>query len=242
MKIVASIECRMTSSRLPGKVLMNALDDYSMLEVMVHRVKKSKLVDEIILATTINEADNAIEELAKKLNIKYYRGSENDVLGRVVKAHQSVNSDLIVELTGDCPLIDPVLIDQCIQVYLDNKYDYVSNNYSRTFPDGSDVQVFPLNILEEADKNTKDPLDREHVSKYLYEGNRYNIYTVEAKDDYYWPSLAVTLDEKDDYELLRNIFHHFGHINFSTREYIEYLKNNMYLLKLNEHIKRKGLT
>ncbi|WP_321777727.1 glycosyltransferase family protein [Sulfurimonas sp.] len=241
MKIIASIECRMTSSRLPGKVLMNALDNMSMLEVMVKRVKHSKLIDGIILATTINKDDDVIVELAKKLNVDYFRGSEDDVLSRVVQSHESVKSDVIVELTGDCPLIDPALIDQCVKVYLDNNYDYVSNNYKRTFPDGSDVQVFSLDVLQEANLNTKNPLDREHVSKYIYENARYSIYTIEAIDSYYWPTLAVTLDEKEDYELLKDIFNYFDNIDFTTLDYIEYLKNNMDLLEINAHIKRKGL-
>lgn len=231
----------MTSTRLPGKVLMNALDDMSMLEVMIRRVKKSKLIDGIILATTINKDDDSIVELAKKLKVDYFRGSENDVLGRVVQAHKSINSDIIVELTGDCPLIDPILIDQCIETYLDGQYDYVSNNNKRTFPDGSDVQVFSLKVLEEANNNTLDPLDREHVSKYLYENEKYSIYTIEAQGEYYWPTLGVTLDEQEDYELLRRIFKHFNNIYFSTLDYINYLKENVNLLELNAHVKRKGL-
>ncbi|WP_372998842.1 cytidylyltransferase domain-containing protein [Sulfurimonas sp.] len=241
MKIIASIECRMTSTRLPGKVLMNALDNMSMLEVMIKRVKNSKLIDGIVLATTTNKDDDSIVELAKRLDVDFFRGSENDVLSRVVEAHKSVGTDIIVELTGDCPLIDPLLIDQCVEVFLDNKYDYVSNNYKRTFPDGSDVQVFSLKVLEEADNATLDPLDREHVSKYLYENKKYSIYTVEAKDEYYWPTLAVTLDEKEDYELIKDIFNYFDNIDFSTLDYIEYLKNNMYLVEINAHVSRKGL-
>lgn len=241
MKIIASIECRMTSSRLPGKVLMSALDDMSMLEVMIKRVQKSKLIHGIILATTINKDDDSIVELAKKLKVDYFRGSENDVLGRVVQAHKSINSDIIVELTGDCPLIDPILIDQCIETYLDGQYDYVSNNNKRTFPDGSDVQVFSLKVLEEANNNTLDPLDREHVSKYLYENEKYSIFTIEAQGEYYWPTLGVTLDEQEDYELLKRIFKHFDNIYFSTLDYINYLKENINLLELNAHVKRKGL-
>ena len=101
MKIIASIECRMTSTRLPGKVLMPALNDMSILEVMIKRVQKSKLIDEIILATTTNKDDDDIIKLAKKLKVNYFRGSEDDVLGRVVEAHKSINSDIIIELTGD---------------------------------------------------------------------------------------------------------------------------------------------
>lgn len=241
MKIIASIECRMTSSRLPGKVLMDAFDGMSMLEVMIRRVQKSKLIDGIVLATTVNVADDPIVDLAKKLNIDYYRGSEEDVLGRVVKAHESVSSDIVVELTGDCPVIDPILIDECIEKYLKEDYDYVSNCYKRTYPDGSDVQVFSLDILKEADSITQNPLDREHVSSYLYMSGKYTIYSIEANEEYYYPELAVTLDTKEDYTLLYNLFQYFNNIDFSTLEYIQYFKKNTDLLKINSHIKRKGL-
>lgn len=241
IKIFASIECRMTSTRLPGKVLLEAIDGMSMLEVMIRRVKKSKLINGIILATTTNHDDDPIVDLARKLNVLVYRGSELDVLSRVVEAHEDCKSDIVVELTGDCPLADHMLIDQCIQTYLDNSYDYVSNNYKRTFPDGTDVQVFSLKVLQEANKNTIDPLDREHVSKYIYESGNYSLFTIEAEDEYLWPNLAVTLDTAEDYELIKTIFCHFGCIEFSTLDYIKFLKNNMNLLDINKYITRKGL-
>ena len=242
MKIVASIECRMTSTRLPGKVLMNALDDMSMLEVMIKRVQKSKYIDSVILATTINEEDEVIVDLAKKLNIDYYRGSEHNVLDRVVKTHESVNSDIIVELTGDCPVIDPLHVDDCIKIYLENNFDYVSNSLIRSFPDGCDVQVFSLDILSKTNEDTSDVLDQEHVSKYIYECGKYTTFTIEAQGEYYWPELGVTLDTKEDYDLLKNIFTYFNNIDFDTMDYIKYLKQHPNLLKINQHIQRKGLT
>ena len=119
--IVASIEARMTSSRLPGKVLMDSIDGISMLEFMISRVKKSKLINKIIVATTINLSDQPIVDLCKKLKISYFRGSEEDVLSRVLNAHKKFKSDIIVELTGDCPLIDPIIIDKIILTYLNNQ-------------------------------------------------------------------------------------------------------------------------
>jgi len=236
-KIVASIEARMTSSRLPGKVLMAAYNDVSMLEYMINRVKKSELIDEIIIATTINNTDDPIIYLCKKLNIKYFRGSENDVLERVLNAHISVESDIIVELTGDCPIIDPVVIDKVISKYLDNDFDYVSNAHIRSYPDGFDVQVFAKKLLENVSKLTNDQYDRENVSSYIYRTNKYKLKEVVAEEGEYWPELRVTLDDKGDYLLLKNIIWHFHENNlenFSVKDVVEYVKSNRHLLALNK--------
>jgi len=137
-KIVASIEARMTSSRLPGKVLLPAIRGMSMIELMIDRVKQSKYIDEIVVATTTNDTDNPIIELCIKKGVKFYRGSEDDVLGRVLQAHKSLQSDIIVELTGDCPLVDPEIIDGIINEYLENNFDYVSNSHVRSLLDVSE--------------------------------------------------------------------------------------------------------
>ena len=124
-KIIASIEARMTSSRLPGKVLMPAFGEISMLEFMIKRVQQSKLIDDIVIATTVNKADNPIVELCQNLNINFFRGSEEDVLLRVLNSHIKLKTDIIVELTGDCPLIDPVIIYQVMKVFLSGEFVYV---------------------------------------------------------------------------------------------------------------------
>jgi len=236
-KIVASIEARMTSSRLPGKVLMTAFDDVSMLEYMVNRVKKSKLIDAVIIATTINATDEPIIDLCKKLNIQYFRGSENDVLERVLKAHLSIESDIVVELTGDCPLIDPVVIDKVISKYLNSNLDYVSNAHIRSYPDGFDVQVFATKLLENVSRLTNDRYDRENVSSYIYKTNKYQLKEVVAEEGEYWPELRVTLDDKGDYLLLKKIIGHFqenNQENYSVKEVVEYVKSNRHLLELNK--------
>tara|TARA_B100000963_G_scaffold169373_1_gene147290 strand:+ start:29648 stop:30421 length:774 start_codon:yes stop_codon:yes gene_type:complete len=234
-KVVASIEARMTSSRLPGKVLLEAIDGISMLEFMIQRVKKSKYIDDIIVATTINSEDDKIVELCKKLNIKFYRGSEEDVLSRVLNAHKFINSDVIVELTGDCPLIDPEIIDKVILEYLDGEYDYVSNDHERSYPLGLDVQVFSTEILAEVDRKTKNKDDREHVSLYIYSSGEYSLKAVVAEDSLFWPDLRITLDDHGDYNFIRKIIENFYPINgydFISKDIITYIKNNMHLLKL----------
>src|SRR3989338_353435 len=166
-KIICTIECRMTSSRLPGKVLMDAIAGKSMLEIMIERVKREQHIQEIVLATTVNKTDDLIELLAKKINVSCFRGSEEDVLSRVLGAAKKFKGDIIVELTGDCPIIDPEIISQVIDCYIHNDCDYASTGNPITYPEGMDIQVYSAKLLERADAEGKTPEDREHVSWYI---------------------------------------------------------------------------
>ena len=230
---MASIEARMTSSRLPGKVLMESLPGVSMLEYMINRVKKSNNIDDIIVATTINKEDDPIVELCKKLKVKFFRGSEDDVLLRVLNAHEHFKSDIIVELTGDCPLIDYELIDKIIDVYNNNNYDYVSNSHVRSYPDGFDVQVFSTKLLGEVSLLTKDSYDRENVSSFIYRSERYKTFAVIAEQNLFWPELRVTLDDKGDYLLIKNIIENIG-LDYHVNDVVKYLRANISLLNLNK--------
>ena len=147
MKIVATIEARMGSTRLPQKV-MRPIMGRPMLDLMIERVKRAKLLNEIVIATSINEKDKVLEDLAKRTGVRCFRGSEDDVLDRVLNAAKSVNADIIVELWGDTPLIDPTIIDDAIEYFLDNQYDLVSTCLDKTFPWGMSLLVFPYKILE----------------------------------------------------------------------------------------------
>lgn len=240
MKINASIEARMTSTRLPGKVLME-IKRKPALELMIERVKKSKFIDSVIVATTVNKTDDVIIELCKRLGVKYYRGSEEDVLQRVLQAHKLFRSDIIVQLTGDCPLIDPSLIDECVKFYINNDYDHVSNSVERSYPIGMDVQVFSTKVLEEVSKKTNDPPDREHVGKYIYTSGEYCIYILKAEGELFWPDLGITLDTIEDFQLIKIIFEHFEDNNFTILDIVKFLRQNEHLLDINRHIKRKGL-
>lgn len=208
MKIVASIEARMTSSRLPGKVLMKAADT-PMLEIMIRRVLKSKLVDDVVIATTVNKEDMPIVELCKKNNFKYYCGSEMDVLNRVFCAHQYMNTDIAVQLTGDCPLIDPYIIDETIKLFLSNKnLGYAASVQSpiRLIPDGMDVVVFSYDELQRIESNYKAELYREHTPlgfEDKFTNNNLRLVLEERfKRDYF---LRITLDNKFDYKLIKDV-------------------------------------
>ncbi|MDO9183409.1 MAG: glycosyltransferase family protein, partial [Bacteriovorax sp.] len=202
MKKIVTIEARMTSTRLPGKVLMPLLGK-PVLERMVERIKRAKKIDGIVVATTINDADDLIVDLCNRLNVSVFRGSEYDVLGRVLGAAEALAADIIIELTGDCPLIDPSHIDEMIDYYLEGQYDYASNRLELGLPDGFDVQVFSCENLKKISHLTNDPIDRVHVSCFFY--NNPQLFKIGKKkisvnDLSYFPELAVTLDEQEDYE------------------------------------------
>ncbi|MDD5431179.1 MAG: glycosyltransferase family protein [Candidatus Pacebacteria bacterium] len=240
-KITATIEARMTSSRLPGKVLM-PLAGKPALERMIERLKRSKYLDDIVIATTVNNADDEIVRLAEQLGVKAFRGSEDDVMGRVLNAAMSAKTDIIVELTGDCPLMDSVLVDRGVEEFFSGQYDCAANVIKRSFPDGFDVQVFPVSVLAEAEKETSDPLDREHVSYFIYKNEgRYKINHWFAEKEYTWPELRVTLDEKNDYELINAIFEKLLPVNekFSYIDVINLLRNNPELSQINKDVKAK---
>ncbi|WP_207205300.1 cytidylyltransferase domain-containing protein [Methanolobus psychrotolerans] len=239
---MATIEARMTSTRLPGKVLKPIMG-YPVLELLIERLQRSEYLDEIIVATTTNDTDEPIIALCDKLNIKYFRGSEEDVLIRVLDAAKSVSADIIVEITGDCPFVDPNIVDEYIQVFLNGDYDYVSNTIDRSYPIGFDVQVFPVSILEEVNTLTSDPVDHEHVSIYIYEHpERYRLKNMESDEEVYWPDLAVTLDTQEDYELIGRIFEELYPHNpeFSASDVVKLLRDKPELVLINKQIKRKN--
>ena len=243
MKIVAIIEARMTSSRLPGKVLMEVLDK-PILHYLVSRLKRVQLLDEIVLATTTNSTDDSLVEFANNENIKCYRGSEDDVMARVVGAAESVDADLIVEITGDCPIIDPNIVEQVIQTYINNNVDYVSNAHVRSYPDGMDVQVFSLNVLKKSLNMTDDILDHEHVT--LHIRNHPELFShlnLIAPKKLWWPELGLTLDEKSDFELLKKIMEYFSdNISFDCYEVVKLLRERPDLVSINQKVVRKGDT
>ena len=235
-KIVASIEARMTSKRLPGKVLMESINEMPMLEFMIKRVLQSKKVNQVVVATTTNKSDDSIVELCKKLNIDFYRGSEEDVLKRVFETHKYFKSDIVVELTGDCPLIDPKIIDSCINFYLNNNFEYVSNAHVRSFPDGFDTQVFSFELLKKINSLAKSDYDRENVTSFVYKDiqkSNFKIKAIIADEKNYWPDLRVTLDDQGDYHLIKAIINEFypkKKFNFECFEIINFLKSNKKLL------------
>lgn len=239
-KIVATIEARMGSSRLPGKVLLPAAGK-PMLQHLVERLRAVPSVNEVVLATTVNPLDDELERFAKGLELTCFRGSEEDVLSRVLGAAASVGADLIVEITGDEPIVDPLIVEQGIRLFLWNDCAYCSNVNVLSYPVGMDVQVFRLETLQRSAAMTNDPADREHVSLYMRQHPEIfrQIHLV-APPDLTWPELELTLDEQEDYLLLKNVIEHFGenYPLFSCREVLRLLRDKPEWARSNRHINR----
>lgn len=247
MKVVATIEARMSSTRLPGKVLMD-LGGVRSLECQIGRLQKSRYIDEIVLATTINPGDDALEDFAKNSNIAFYRGSENDVMSRILEAVTLVNGELHVQTTGDCPLIDASIVDQVIEEFFktDGQLDFVSNEIERSFPIGLDCRVFPVEVLKRADELCVDPMHRIHGSTYIYLGEGKKIFSsknVSAPEILNKPECRWTLDELRDYEFIKRIIKHFkGRVEeFSAEELMEWLNTRPDVVAINADVRQKKI-
>lgn len=243
MKIVATIEARMTSSRLPGKVMMSVLGR-PMLAHLTSRLKAVPSIDEIVLATTVNAADDVLVDFAEKDGIKVFRGSEEDVMSRVIAAAESVDADVVVEITGDCPIIDPDLVEQTIRVFCRNdRAVYCANSFFSSYPGGMDTQVITLEALKKSFAMTDDSLDREHVSRHIVNNPQIfpHVYLI-APPSLHWPGLALTLDEPADYEIIRTLIENLGRDNplFGCGDVIRFLRVNPQVLKINNMVQRKN--
>jgi len=247
MKVVASIEARMDSSRLPGKSVKKILEK-PMLELMIERVKDCKQIDCIVIATSINEKNDVIEELASKLNVQCFRGSENDVLLRVLGATKMVNADVILELWGDCPLIDPEVLDNLVNFYKNNNLDCAGTalpNFKKTYPLGISALIFSRKILENVSKITEDLEDHENVSNYIYEHpDKYKIASLPCPNELNYPDLRLVVDEESDFELVKTIFENIYPKNshFRTIDIIKFLNKNPNLKNLNKNVAQRRLS
>lgn len=205
MRVIAIIQARMCSSRLPGKVLRKVLGK-PLLEYQLERVKRSKLIDEIVVATTDQTIDNPIVFLCENMNISYFRGSETDVLERYYMAAIHAKADVVVRLTSDCPLIDPAQIDKIIESYFswDHPLKYASNTLIRTFPRGMDTEVFSFQALKEAHNKAKLTSDREHVTKYIIK-NTEKFKLLNISNDKDFSHHRWTVDTDVDFILIKKI-------------------------------------
>lgn len=245
-KIVAVIQVRMESTRLPGKAMMR-LGGKPCLQHVIERVAASKKIDEIIIATTKRKADDYIIKFVEFMQyfmpfnadkIKWYRGDVNDVYGRVLEAARQCNADIIVDITADCPLVDPVLIDTFIDAFIKNKNDYASNVIHRAYPDGFDIQICTREFMEYGNNIIINEKDRENATynfvrhaNSMAQDRKLNYGSYGANLKYTWPKLRLTLDTKDDYKLLKKIFKEFeGKGYFSFVEVIDFLLKNPELI------------
>lgn len=202
--VLAILQARVSSSRLPGKVLKQIMGR-PMLALQIERVLQAKEIDQLIIATSNDSLDDGLETLCREINVPCFRGSLNDVLDRFYRAAKPWQPQHIVRLTGDCPLIDPDIIDAVIKFYLDGNYEYASNAIQPTFPDGLDVEVFRFSALEEAWKEAALKSQREHVTPFIHQQpNRYRIGHYKNTEDL--SHLRWTVDESQDFDLITRIY------------------------------------
>jgi len=236
------VQARMGSTRLPGKVML-PVEDKPVLQHIIERLKECKFAAEIIIATTNKERDDIIVDLAKANGVKYFRGSEEDVLSRYYFAAKENDLDVVVRITSDCPFVDPSIIDAMIREFLnDQSYDYLSNCQPRTFPRGLDVEIFTFKALETNFAKAKESFEKEHVTPYFYQHpGQFVLKSYNSPIDY--SDYRLTLDTDEDYLLVKEIYRMIYPLNnhFRSKEIIDLLEQNRDLSLINAHIKQKEL-
>lgn len=240
MRVVAIIQARMGSTRLPGKVLKD-LDGKTVLARVVNRTRRATLLDEVVVATSVQPVDEAIVRECDHLSVACFRGDEADVLDRYYHAAQKFAADVIVRITADCPLIDPELIDATIQAFLDQSADYATNSLEVTYPRGLDVEVFTAEALARAWHAAKEAYQRTHVTPYMYESPKiFKVVSLTTEEDhskYRW-----TLDTAEDLEMIRVAYGLIGsRDDFHWREMLDLMKRQPELADLNSHVRQKNL-
>jgi len=238
-KNLCIIQARMGATRLPGKVLKK-VNGITLLEYEIKRVKRANKIEKIVVATSDKKDDDKIEKLCKKINIDCFRGSEDDVLDRYYQCSLFYPKyKNIIRITGDCPLIDPTVIDNVIAFFEKNKFDYASNVLEETFPDGMDTEIFTRNALAESAKKAKLGSEREHITQYMIKNKKFTKGNFTSEHD--WPHFRLTVDEKKDFEVIKFLIEN-SKPNANYLDYISLLtKNPKIMLKNMNIIRNEGL-
>jgi len=198
------IQARMSSTRLPGKVMMKIDNENTMLDCVINQLKTSKQIKNLVIATTEQKEDDVIVELAKRREIKYFRGDKEDVLDRYYQCAKKFSLETIVRMTSDSPFLDPLIVDKTVNKFQEDDFDFVSNNLIRTFPIGIDTEIFSFKTLEQAWKEAKLPSEREHVTPFIKKNKEvFKIYNLENNQKI--PIYRLTIDRNEDLEFLRAI-------------------------------------
>ncbi len=236
MKVVAIIQARMTSTRLPGKVLLD-LAGRPMLDRVATRVRRARLLTSVGVATSTDSTDDAIDDFCAAAKIPCVRGSLDDVLGRYYLAMSRWDADVVVRITADCPLVDPDMIDLAVES-LGSDIDYVSTELPLpTYPRGLDVEVIAAAALSRAWEADRDPVSREHVTPYLYRHPQlFRLRGIPNPVDY--SHHRWTVDTAEDMELVQRIYRAFGRDDFKWLEVIELLAGRPDLVLLNQHVRQ----
>lgn len=240
MKVLAITQARTGSSRLPAKVL-KTLNGKSILAIHLERLLHSKEINQLLVATTTDPADEAIVEIAKSYHLPFYKGSVQNVLDRYYQAAKSIQPEWVVRVTSDCPLIDASLVDEVIRKAMELNFDYVSNTLHPTFPNGMDVEVFKFSALEKAWREATLNSDKEHVTPYIHRNSTFNkndlfkSFNFEGKENY--GEVRLTLDEPADLEVISIIVQKLG-IDKDWKTYGDFYLSNPDIKSINERIDR----
>lgn len=239
MKVEAIVQARVGSTRLPGKVLAD-IHGYPMLWHVVQRTRAAKTVDEVAVATTTEVADDAIVAFCREHAVSCFRGSESDVLDRYYQAARERETDVIIRITSDCPLIDPEIVDKTVRAFLEEGPDYASNTCVRTYPRGLDTEVMTFAALQLAWTSANHPYQRSHVTPYIYENPRkFKILSVTGNQDdsaYRW-----TVDTPEDLEFVRAVYSRFRHDSFSWSDALKLMEREPQLAEINREVEQKSL-
>lgn len=242
-RVVAIVQARMGSSRLPGKVLKEILGR-PLLGLLIERLKRCTRLNELVIATSMNELDDVIFGYCMRNGVAVYRGSENDVLSRYAEAARAFDADVVVRICADSPLIDPVLIDDLISEFLGGPIscDYISNTINQTYPLGMNAEVFSAEALADANINARLPYEREHVTPYIY-GNpdRYNIREKHAEQDY--SKIRLTVDVPEDFDLVKSVFESIypNNTKFGLEDIISLYRDSPEMFDINAHVQQNRL-
>ena len=240
MRIITIIQARMGSTRLPGKVMFD-LRGRTVLARVVERVRRSRLAGEVVVATTTKTADDVVAEECRRLAVEVFRGSESDVLDRYYNAADYFHADAIVRVCSDCPLIDPEIVDQTIQSFLEAQADYASNALDRTYPLGLDTEVITWHTLKRCWREARAFYQRSHVTPYVYENpDQFRIVRVRGHEDY--SDYRWTLDTPEDLAFIRAVYDRMEDKDeFSWHDVLRVLEQEPELAELNQHILQKAL-
>jgi spore coat polysaccharide biosynthesis protein SpsF len=239
MRIVAIIQARMGSTRLPGKVLL-PIEGRSMLQWVCRRTRQAALVDQVLVATTQQACDDAVADECRRLGVACFRGAEHDVLDRFCRAARAHRADLVVRITADCPLIDAELIDDVVVAALQRQPDYASNVLRRTYPRGLDTEVATTAALARAWREANQPYQRVHVMPYFYQHPEwFRLYSVTGDED--CSAQRWTVDSPEDLEFVRGVCRRLAGDAFSWRDVHRLIQREPGLAELNRHVRQKQL-
>jgi spore coat polysaccharide biosynthesis protein SpsF len=241
MRVIAIVQARTGSTRLPGKVLMDLAGE-PMLVRVIERTRRSLRVTAVVVATSAERRDDAIAELSRQRSWTCFRGSENDVLDRYYRAAREHGADLVVRITSDCPLTDPELVDAHIDRLLNrwNAVDFVTNMMRESYPLGLAVEAMPFDVLERMHRMTVKPEWREHVTTLAY--TRPELFVADQViHDEDLSKIRWTVDTPEDLQLVREIYGHFGNDRFSWQEALTYYRQRPELADLNRDVRQKSV-